>query len=319
MKIITRINIVRKNANILKQLILWLWCLSPKTDTDMWFEKYICTVENKEMFKSISYSPFNLDYRFPRSITTTEEGIEYLERYIPMIFNTSKVYLYEKLYNIMKQYIKNYIYSTENIDKVPNKSIINIFNSEKDFKYYSFTNIIIGEENFINWKNEVNNILIDPKSIKMEDIKQINPFVHMNADGNIFMIQNTETNDFLTAVIGCIVWKKLEYNLGYYLTLTNFWSFIKNNEKILEILEMSVEEIMIFAREKLGQETESFKDALYQLEKENIPFELKNKYNYIIHEKDGYIEEKNNKNSDEFLNIWLYSNGGYSAMLDILN
>ena len=154
-KKLAEISIIRKNSLIIKQLILWLWNLSPFEDVEMWFGKYATVTENdalNQIFKNIN---INVDYKFPAFIKTTDQGLQYLAGIMPYMFTSNTIFLYEKLYDHLLQYIKNYAISTEGLKKVPYKSIINIFNNETDFKKYPYNKVILGKNNFDDWINNL--------------------------------------------------------------------------------------------------------------------------------------------------------------------
>ena len=95
-------------------------------------------------------------------IKTTDQGLEYLGGIMPYMFTNNTIFLYEKLYDHLLQYIKNYSISTEGLKKAPYKSIINIYNNETDFKKYPYNKVILGKNNFDDWINNLEINKIDP-------------------------------------------------------------------------------------------------------------------------------------------------------------
>ena len=313
-KKLAEISIIRKNSLIIKQLILWLWNLSPFEDVEMWFGKYATVTENdalNQIFKNIN---INVDYKFPAFIKTTDQGLQYLAGIMPYMFTSNTIFLYEKLYDHLLQYIKNYAISTEGLKKVPYKSIINIFNNETDFKKYPYNKVILGKNNFDDWinnleVNKINPLILDESRAK---ISVVFPFIDKKK--NMFFVQNTESCMLSASIIISIFWKQANYNCGYNLSMNNVWSAFLKYPEMLSYFEVDV---LSLAKKKLDLETEDVTVALESLLKELVGFELLDKFkNYKVYSSSG-INDRHVKNSD-YLYLWMYENGSYSSMLPII-
>ena len=113
----SKLNKIRRNSLIIKQLILWIWNLSNIENIDEWFERYTSVKNNEDEINNIiTNTNINMDYRFP-DISNPEEAINYLNKYIPYIFKGGVIFMYEKFYNSIYQYLINYQISTRGIPK----------------------------------------------------------------------------------------------------------------------------------------------------------------------------------------------------------
>lgn len=324
------IGIVRKNANIIKQIILWLWNISPFEDVDEWFENYVELMVEKKIINIINLTPIKVDYRFPHNITTTEDGILHYENYFPMMFNLGKIRLYEKLLQSMKQYIKNYQYSLRGYPKTPNKSIVGIFNNEKDFRRYGNTKIIIGKENYEQYYSGIKNIENDIEIIKdgWSTRNKIFNYRSMN-DGKYFLVQNTTSERKEEAIMGSLVWMIWKVNLGYTFTRETVWKMIPEKRFLLEFIDMTEGEIIEYSNKETNIETEKFSEAIYYLAKERIPVPTEKLRQIYRKTEDGEkgelrIRYRNSEGIyDEYapsrytgeINVWEYGNGAYAIML----
>ena len=306
---------IKKNSNIIKQLFIFLWNLSSIEKVEDWFEKYVIVTDNKGKINNIlSNISISLDYKFPNNLKSTEEGIQYLEKYIPYIFKDFKISIYEDFANKIKQYLFNYAISTEGIAKMPNKSIINIYNKEDDFKKYALNKIIMGKDNYDIWANNMDISTVDVFNIKEEYVKYKELYPYINSKNNLFLIQNNEEDLKISAILNSLVWKETGYNFGYEITPVNFWKIFKDYPSLTSLFNIN---ILYIAEKKIGQFYEDIDQAIDALVKNFINFELPEEFiDYKIFSNNGVINK--NIKSDEYVNIWMYENGAYASMLSLL-
>lgn len=313
-KQLAEISVIRKNSLIVKQLILWLWNLSPIEDAETWFGKYATVTEQdsvNQIFKNVS---INIDYKFPAFIKTTDQGLEYLGGIMPYMFTNNTIFLYEKLYDHLLQYIKNYSISTEGLKKAPYKSIINIYNNETDFKKYPYNKVILGKNNFDDWINNLEINKIDPLTMDESRAKISVVFPYIDGKKNMFFVQNTESCMLSVSIFTSIIWKQANYNCGYDITMNNLWSVFLKYPEMLSYFEVDV---ILLAEKKLDLETDDECVALEALLKGLVCFELLDKFkNYKVYSSNG-INDKHVKSSD-YLYLWMYENGSYASMLPII-
>lgn len=320
------LNTVKRNANIITQIILWIWNITPTKnsnlfeDLDEWFDTYIA-IGDKKVINSINNSKININYRFPLDITTPEDAIEYYSEYIPSIFGKNQIFLYDELEKSIYQYIKNYIFKTEGYGKIPNKAIIGIFNSELDFNKKPNNKLIIGEKVFDEWINFIENINRDTTILDDSYINQKRGFLYKSKNGHIFLIQNNINESLKVSLLISKIWKNLKINLGYYTTMVNVWQSILNNDKIKEVLNLTDEKIIELANKyitKFENKISTFKEAIDYLQKENIEYELnEDDFNYITTNYEEYINKEYFIDSDPY-NLFSYEKGAFASMLNII-
>jgi len=311
------LNTINRNANIIKQLFLWCWNLSKINDVDEWFDKYVIISDEREENRSFNFNPISIDYRFPNNIENTTDGINYLSYYVPLIFSKNHIYLYDKLYIAMKQFLKNYNLSTKGFAKIPNKAIINAFVNEKDFKEQEKTRIIVGERNWNEWINFIitgNKITIE---LGNEDSDKIRPFLYKDIDGHIFLIQNTIESNLSIALLISKIWNSTKINLGYYSTDTNIWRCLEKDRRLLLTAGMDSQDIIAKANELSDEPIKNFCDAINFLDKEDISYEDKRDCHYFVYHQDGTIRKEGDCKKEKNY-IWHYDNGKYASMLPII-
>ena len=321
-----KLNIVKRNANIITQIILWIWNITPsKSDNlykelDEWFDTYIASGD-KKIINSINNSKLLITYRFPLDISSPEEAIDYYSDYIPAIFGKNQIFLYDELEESIYQYIKNFITKTNGFGKIPNKAIVGIFNNEIDFTKKPNNKIIISEKAFDEWVNFIENINRDTTNLDDTYINQKRGFLYKNKNGNIFIIQNNIKNSLVVSLLINKIWKKLKINLGYYITMVDIWNCILNDNRIKEALNLNNDKIINLAKNYLPHLQNDISDinqAIEILKKENIEYELdEDDFNYITINFEEYINKEHFIDSDPY-NLFSYENGAFASMLNLV-
>ena len=181
-----KLQISYKNSLVLQNIILWLWELDPGNDVDDWFDAYSDYIDNDTIEIILSNEPIKIPTVLETDIKTTVDGIKYFEEIIPSIFNNDTIYLYDDLYDNMKQFLKNYQYKNKGLDKNPDINSLNVYEKKNDFKSKDLTTLLIGEENLDTW---LNSYYVKNKDISYicEDDKSINLPFFINKPIGIFM------------------------------------------------------------------------------------------------------------------------------------
>jgi hypothetical protein len=314
-----QINIIKKNAKIIIQIILWIWNLSEEDDLDKWFSYYI-SKGDKQTINSVVNHKIIIDYRFPLEITTPEEAIEYYSDYIPSIFGKDVIFLYDDLEKAVYQYLKNYISSTSGYGKIKNKAIVNVLETNNDFTKRISNRLIIDEKNYDDWYTYLQNEKKDRVVLDSNLMDRKRGFLYKNRDGNVFVVQNNIQHNLDVCILTSKVWRRLKYNLSYEVTLTNIWKFIAKDYRLMEALDIHSDEIINLANsysKYYGIEIEDLYNALEYLAKEKIEFTVKEgDRDYITINYLEYINKENLKSPDPYI-IFSYEDEAFATMLNI--
>ncbi len=312
-----QLNVINRNANIIKQLIVWCWNLSELNSVDDWFSRYVIRNDSNLENSTFNNMPISINYRFPIDINDSEAGIKYLSYYVPIIFRNGQIHLYNKLYDAIRQYLLNYKAMTYGLAKVANKGIINAFANEQDFKDLPFTLIIVGERNWQEWVNFVTVGEIIRQEIEEEDSNKIRPFTYQNDQGHIYLIQNNLEGKIKVALLISKVWFNVKINLGYYTTDINVWNCLEKDKRVLETSGLTGEKVIERANQLSDRKIKTFCEAVQFLDRNEIKYEDKSICHYFLHKKDGSVSKEGNC-KNEFQEIYQYDNGDYASMLRII-
>ena len=306
------IKICKKNSIIYLQLIRWLYFLEDK-DLDSWFKKYV-TRENSPSKEILVSREFSLPLRFPEKIENTKGGINYLNKYIPEIFN-KKIYLYEELYHSTYRNLSNFLKTNEGLQIKSSKVLKGLLKYESDFKEHEFNKILLGN-NYEMWKDKIT-------IIEEDYICQKSPFVWKNNNTKkIYLVYNNVDNSLIISLICCKLNQLFVNTIGYNNTLNNLWKVIKvyyerynfgwTFEKLKEYIYVMTDKKLYFNDEE---------KCLDYLEKNNVPFKMEDQYSYIVYGKKGdkitiirqYIIDDN-----EPLEVYMFLEGGYASLIPII-
>ena len=308
------INILNRNATIIKQLIIWCWNLSNIDSIEDWFDKYVVKCKDSEKFKLFNFMPIDMDYRFPLDISTTEEAIAYMYKYIPLIFRNDHIYLYPQLFDSLKQFLLNYKLLTKGLDTEPNKAIVGIFVNEQDFTQHSFNRIIVGLENWQSWLSFIDTDEGFKNEISDKDCDKVRPYLYKNNNGQIYLVQNSINGSLDIALLISKVWNKMTFNIGYYTTNYNIWNCLDTEKKVMEALDISKEYVMEKANNLSDLKIRTFCDAIIFLTRNDIKYRCETDYNYYLYHTDGTVEQYGDCKDEKQL-IWQYDNGNYASLL----
>jgi len=319
------IKICKKNTVIFLQLIRWLFLLE-NIDYQEWRDKYI--IEDKKLSENVmSENYLNIPYRFPQTIKTVEEGIQYLSQYVSRIFNNGKIYLYPKLYHSLDRNMLNYLKRYEGLELI-NKSVIsNIYRNLEDYKIQKFSKIILGAEKYRIWKSKTLQEDTNRNNIyEEEDICKEFPFIWRNSiNGAVYFVQNNKENSKICSLINSLVWSIVKENSGYNLTLTNIWNLLSKikDQMIEKYFGWNLENLRAYVKEKTLKDIYflTVKEYLDFLLQNRIPYQIMKEYSYIIYSKVGnriLVTEKYIIDKRSPLELYRYNEGGFASLLDLV-
>ena len=318
--VLTNLSIVKKNTKIYLQLIKWLYLLE-QDEPEKWVNKFMVLdmKQEKELFVG---EVFRIEYRFPKMIKTVEEGIKYLNQFIPRIFS-EKIFLYEELYHSTVQNLKNFYRANYDLP-LRNKSVItDLLISEDDFKVYNFNKILIGK-NYSFWKNtylerEIKNLNI----IRYEDNELEEPFIWIN-EKNYYFVKNNKALNFTVALFISKIWRIGRVALDYKTENFSIWRYLKNftEKQIEEYFGWSEETIKNFIYTNITKNIyfKNFINYLDFLVSNRVPYKQNIDYSYIVYSSKGSkieIIERNIVDEGDPLEIYYYPGKGFCSLLPI--
>jgi hypothetical protein len=313
------IKICKKNSNIFIQLIRWLYFLED-VEIAEWFNLF-CVKEEKQSKDSLVSRTFSLPLRFPQNISDTSSGISYLNKYIPDIFD-KKIFMYEELYEATLKNLINFKRVNNDLNIINAKVLNNTLNYEEDYSQYEFNKLLLGN-NFNIWKEDVLKLNNDIYRIEEDYICQKTPFIWKNKEnGKIYLIQNNISNSLIISLMCCKSNQYFGSSFTYGYNLNNFWKIIKRKYKSYNFswtFDKLKDYILRMTDKKLYfQDSEA---CLDYLEKNHIPFKMEEEYSYLVYSKKGdkiYITNKYIIDDKHPLEVFMYAEGGYAAMIPIV-
>ena len=319
------LKICKNNALKFVELMKWLY-LSEKIDISLWFDEHVMLDENikEEVFSS---NEFVIDYRFPK-IENTREGIDYLHNFLPLIFN-QKIYLYRDLYENIKQHMKNFLKDI-NLENMKNKNYLeNILKVRKDFRDFNFNTNILSDKKYKIWLENIDHDDKKYDDISETDVDKEFPFIWLNKENKkIYFIQNNSHKDLNSAIFVSYIWNEENRNISY--ETSNYLDFLKRitegNTRINSIFGFTYKDIINYTNELVSDKElvffDKFSEYFRYLSSINAPFLKSKNINHVIYTKKDdviKIEEKFIYNEGEdILEIYLYENGDYASMLNIV-
>ena len=314
------IKICKRNAHVFTQSVLWLYILEQGVDYQKWSKKYLMKDEklDKKIF-SVNY--ITIPPRFPKNIKTTVDGIEYLNKYLPRVFEKKMIYLYPELYDHINMYMINYLKKFIGY-ALKQEVIANYYQNKADFKYNQFNQIIIGQDKFILWKEKNIETNRNKNSIyEQEDMAKTESFFWYNQDvKTAYYVQNNEEQSFIVSFMNSLVWNFEELKYDYYTKPYSIWknlSVLKekrtgwNYENLKEFIKTKINKT-IYLKDK--------QECLNYLTQNKIPYQINKEYSYIVYAKINdkiKIVDKYIIDDKGYLEFFKYSEGGYASLMPI--
>lgn len=216
---ISTIHIMRKNINILLQVIWWLYNISG-VSLNQFIDSYMTYPPNEMNIDSGTY--YHLD-NFPRTfpiVSNIQQGLIKINQYSNTLIQDNKIFMYsKKLYNGVIYFLQSTDKIVEGLNKVIPKEIANYYMSETDFLFHNNELIFIKESHFRLWLSEVsqtrfNNIRIYDR-INLSYKSQTEPYLFKD-DQTIYIIQNVLLGDIKRAINVALTWNQQKINLGFH-------------------------------------------------------------------------------------------------------
>jgi hypothetical protein len=220
---IQRLRILRRNADIIIQLLIWLLLLKNRTDNT---DAYSFVNQYFSLFQPTQSdsSPLQYDFsRIPRIlpvVNTVEEAISTLSRIVPTMFRDGKILVSSnetarKLADRLYEYQRNF-----GLDNPLPTEIKGLFTQADDFQRQDFTIILVGERDLQAWLRSLSRTGFRNVTIRERlDISYgllDEPYLFINTDGKIYLIQNVIAGDLMRALNIAKQWNTTKVNKGFH-------------------------------------------------------------------------------------------------------
>jgi len=218
---INEYRIIKRNLDILMQLINWLWRSSKLKFKDFSIE-YIFLDKTQT---NSCVPPKGIRRKLPDiSENNIKDGISYLNTFWPTYFN-NKICLNPDLYNNVVVWFEKYEIKTRGCKPDsylvnPRKYILTLYTWESDFIKYDDSLLFIKSEELEKWLLRIN----DTKSIQIYNKLSLdisftftsNPYIYRKQD-NLYIIQNAKFDNInLERVVTiCLDWKNGRTNKSF--------------------------------------------------------------------------------------------------------
>lgn len=242
--VVSRIRKMRRDINIILQLILWVYLLSDLS-VDAFMKQYIFNGElsNNQIDSSNIYDFSSIKrIRHLPLVESASEAIIKLQEVVPSLIRDNKIYLYSnKLTDGVEYFLEQYELTHQGLPTVIQRQLVGLYQFETDFTPQQHTALFINEDNLRTWLNSViksstSNLMIRDRldisySLLIQPYLYITP-VTDTIGGKIYLIQNINIPDRALdrALNVAYRWSTSKINPGY---LSPPYNTLDNNTKDL--------------------------------------------------------------------------------------
>jgi hypothetical protein len=217
-EIVERVRKIRRDLDLIIQIIIWLYILSGMSLNDFVMKYMIIGKEPGEDSSKV-YDLTNLGQKFP-PVNNIDEGMRIMTELIPKLFRGDRLYLYsQKFFDGIYYHMQKYDKERKPRDpKIPTVIHREHMTSE-DFTRQINTAIFTTEMDMKTWvaslgKLSFQNIIIEDK-LSVENALRTEPYLYTAPTGNIYLIQNVIEGDKSRALNVAFNWYMYKVNLGH--------------------------------------------------------------------------------------------------------
>ena len=209
--------LLKKQLNIFRQIVLWLYSISEKTPNDF-IKSYFSKVDSTE---SLNYYNFDkLRRKFP-NVKNINEAMEYIASTTNVVRNIPQIGYKIIFYNtdFMKKFISVIRIYSNQIETSVLEFIQGFYVISEDFDRKHQTKIFTNFIDYTEWVKYVSNQSVSFKiktAIGFKDDEEINSFAYKDTDGKIYLIQNVFTGNKNRAAKVGENWVTKTVNTGFY-------------------------------------------------------------------------------------------------------
>lgn len=225
---VARLKLLRRSSDLLLQLLIWLFLVAQSQGVLM------SGVEFAQRYMAIGAPPVDTsryyDFsRLPRrlpGVTTVEQGIQFMEAYVPTLFAQGRLVMYSpqlavKLVEKLNEYQRNLLAP----DTVVPTEIHGLYRESQDFNPQPNTAILVGERDLQGWLRSLNrpgirNMMIRDRLDLAFGLSD-EPYLYAipvtgSEQVQVYMIQNVVAGDRDRALNVAREWYLNKVNLGYH-------------------------------------------------------------------------------------------------------
>jgi hypothetical protein len=216
-----RIYSLRKQLNIIIQIIRWLYQQTNSLDPEKFFTKYF-TITNSNTIDSLNFYQFKKDKipRFFPEVDSIDKALRYVAKYYSLVQKIDNKYqiityndrFYQKLFFMLNEWIQ---WGGNN---EPITEIINYYLDKNDFIDHKHNKLFLTQENFDKWieksgaKTRFINLV---ENIDLSSLEKQDPIIYGENDDPMFIIQSVISGTKDEALFLILNWNENTINYGY--------------------------------------------------------------------------------------------------------
>ena len=208
--LITDVRKNRKDANIILQILKWIFSQNTETSIDEFIKLYF--VENL----NVEYDFERLDRVLPAT-TKIADSIKKMEKIVPSLFSENKIHVsfYKKLKDLFISFSKM------NLETKTSRIISNFYLDVDDFDIHFEVKIFMNDTDLFQWLRTTKSLVEYSKlftiydSITQNLISNKEPYIYRDVFKRVWLIQNVQVGNFYRALSVSKEWDIFGLNIGY--------------------------------------------------------------------------------------------------------
>lgn len=216
---VQRIKSLKRARLIILQLVQWLYMISG-LNAHQFIEKYIRVSSKKyEGVDSSKIYDFSHFSRILPEYTDINQAINYLSKTTSLIEDGYIVGYNEKFTDGLKYFIEDFEKNSDGLILEIPTELSGLYQDEYDFIHYENTVIFLSESEMRAWLYSINHLGVKSTTIKKKITKHDaiieEPYLYIDSNENIYMIQNVVDGNFFNAIKVATEWFYNKKNIGF--------------------------------------------------------------------------------------------------------
>lgn len=218
-----RLQKMRRTLDLIVQIVKWLYILAmskQKINPDQFATAYMVMDTNPVIDSSSYYDLSQMPRRLP-AVETATDAIRMLQTKVPTLFSGDRIIMYSPIFadRIVKM-LRDYDNLHSGIDRPIPEFLDNYFVSELDFEVVPYSKLFMREADLISWLKSLKSTDNFTKFFNIRHKIEIgmsydtDPYLYMDDDGRIYIIQNVIGGSFNKAMTVAKNWYQYHVNVG---------------------------------------------------------------------------------------------------------